>query len=117
MKNEQEILTALKHDWDIDSVEGHTNGYWDFLDNSFDLRLLKTKQELKEDELRETYLTIENDRVLISINGDKSFYEIEDLSESQLCLTCYFQDNENKHELIKLVTFRLSRKMDVTQQG
>ena len=100
----------MKHSWDIDSIEQHTNGYWNFQHSSFDLRHLKRKQELNENELDEIYLAIDNDRILIEINGDESFYEVENLSETKLDVTCYFQGQEHNSELIRLATFRLSRK-------
>jgi hypothetical protein len=110
LRNEQEILKELKHDWDIDSVEQHAKGYWDYSYSSFDLRLLKTTEELIDNELHETYLTITRSRILINISEDESFYEVEDLKEKSVNVTCYFQDRENKHELIKIATFKLSRK-------
>lgn len=110
LNDEHEILVKLKHDWVIDSVEQHTTGYWDFLDKSVDLRLLKEEGDLDPSELYEIYLKVDIDRILINISGDTSYYEVEKLNSTQLHLACYFQDMENRYDLVKLMTLKLSRK-------
>jgi hypothetical protein len=105
-----EILSVLKQDWNLESVEQHAKGYWTFEDKSFDLRNLKTKDYLNPNEKYEIYLQIVEDKILVKISGNESFYEVVHLNEKYLCVICYFQDKDLTSAKVKLMTLTLSRK-------
>jgi hypothetical protein len=78
-------------------------------DHSFDLRYLKAKESLSQNGTGELYLGVENGQNLILVNGENSYYEINELADTTLRLTCFFENSAMNSGPIKLVTFELTR--------
>ena len=108
--DEQNIIKALKHNWEVVSIEQHAKGYWNMDDSSFNLKNLKTKETIKRDGTGELYLSIKNGQNVLLISGDRSYYEITELRDRTLKLTCYFQNESMDSGPIKIATFNLARK-------
>lgn len=103
------MLKALKHDWQIASIDQHAKGYWNMEDSSFNLKDLKTEDEIRQNGTGELYMKIKNGQALLLINGDRSYYEINELGDSTLNLTCYFQNDSVDSGPTKIATFGLVR--------
>ena len=103
--HEEQILKNIRHDWRIASIDQHTDGYWDLKGVSFDLRELG----IKENGTGQPYLKMEEGRILLCISGEKSYYDIEESTDTTLKLACYFQNHVMESGPIKIVTFDLTR--------
>lgn len=104
-----EIIGELRCDWQIQSVTPHTDGYWDYEAASFDLRHLKTTEELTKKDTGAMYITAKDDQVLLCIAGNESYYQVELVDLGELRLSCYFK-NQMMDKHIKLATFDLRKK-------
>lgn len=91
----------------IESVDQHAKGYWTFEDNSFDLRNLKSKEQLSDDD--QLYLDKKDDELLIRINNDNSFYSVVLKSKKTISVTIYFVSRGRYQQLMKIATLNLVR--------
>lgn len=108
----EEMLLKLRYEWKVVSWDSHAKGYWELDEDTFDLRILRGREDFFNDENGDIYLTSEGGRFVIRLKDDESYYLINQVNENELSLTCYFKVkdvNQNNIEPIKLVTLRLSK--------